>query len=108
MVDYLQRQFCWQDETAVLVIYNDYKDQQTQSTANLVGALLQQIVLRGADVSKELMTLYQEHQGGRTPPTLDKLCGVLCGEVRKLSKVFIVVDALDEFHSGSAFDASWA
>lgn len=101
MVDYIQRQLAWQEKTAVLFVYNDYKDQQSQSTVNIVGALLQQILLRAGDISKEVMAVYEEHQRGRIQPTFDKLCKVLCGEVRKLSRAFLVVDALDEFHADS-------
>ncbi|KAL8827623.1 MAG: hypothetical protein Q9191_003073 [Dirinaria sp. TL-2023a] len=101
VVDYLRRQFARQEETAILFVYNDYKDQQSQSAANIVGALLQQILLRGGNISKDVMIVYEEHQGGRTQPALDKLCKVLCGEVQKLSRVFLVVDALDEFHADS-------
>ena len=100
-MDHLQRLLRYQDDTAVLFVYNDYKDQQTQSTANLIGAFLQQIVLRRKDVSNELMALYQKHDRGRTRATVDELRESLCIEIRKMEQVFFLVDALDEFCGNS-------
>jgi hypothetical protein len=42
------------------------------------------------------MSLYHCHSKKRTRPTLDELSKLLQSEVRRISKVFIVIDALDE------------
>ena len=57
---------------------------------------MQQLVQRKPVVSDEIASLYHSHIKERTRPTLSKWSELLQSEVRRFSKVFIVVDALDE------------
>lgn len=43
-----------------------------------------------------LEQLYNHHRNGSTPPTLDGLVKSLKGMITSISKVYIVIDALDE------------
>jgi hypothetical protein len=42
------------------------------------------------------VSLYHRHSKKQTRPTLDELSKLLQSEVRRISKVFIIIDALDE------------
>jgi hypothetical protein len=57
---------------------------------------LQQIVRGSAKVSEEVTKLYENNiEKGRRPPLVE-LTKVLQNEARRFSKVFILIDALDE------------
>jgi ankyrin repeat domain-containing protein 50 len=57
---------------------------------------LQQLVQRKRAVSDEIASLYRCHIEEGTRPTLNTWSELLQLEVRRLSKIFIIVDALDE------------
>jgi len=40
--------------------------------------------------------LYKQHKGGQTPPAFDEILATLQSVAAMYSRVFIVVDALDE------------
>lgn len=97
-MDHLQRQFGLQENFAILYVYIDYKDQDAQSTASLVGALLRQSLQKRGSLSAEVEALYQRHKSSRTRATADELCEVLCTEMQNFVKVFVLVDAIDEYN----------
>lgn len=45
------------------------------------------------------MGLYEKHQRNRTQATVNEICEILCVELRRFRKVFVLVDALDEFNA---------
>ncbi|KAJ7728906.1 hypothetical protein B0H16DRAFT_233196 [Mycena metata] len=82
----------------VACIYLDHKEIQSHSLPNLFAALWQQLVFEipiaaGSPVHR----LYQEHHEKRTRPTLAQSYELLTTIISKLSQVFILVDALDEY-----------
>ncbi|KAH0556173.1 hypothetical protein GP486_005895 [Trichoglossum hirsutum] len=70
------------------------KDDQT--AANLISSLLQQLVRKSPTISDEIVSLYDYHSKNGTRPTLSEWSNLLQLEVCKFSKVFILIDALDE------------
>jgi hypothetical protein len=57
---------------------------------------LQQLLQRKLAISDDIVSLYRHHSKKQTRPRLDELSKLLQSEVRCLSKVFFVIDALDE------------
>jgi hypothetical protein len=57
---------------------------------------LHQLVWRNPVISDDILSLYRQHGKKQTRPTLRELSELLQLEVHRLSKVFIVIDALDE------------
>ncbi|KAJ7094769.1 hypothetical protein C8R44DRAFT_539600, partial [Mycena epipterygia] len=83
------------DNIGVAVIYLNHKETDTHSPSNLLASLWRQLVLRkpiGSNVHK----LYQKHREPRTRPSLAEAHAILCSSIADYSKVFILVDALDE------------
>jgi hypothetical protein len=98
-VDHLKTHF--KDANVVIMcIYCNYKDQGTQTVSNLVASLLKQMVQDCSVVSDNVKLFYNHHQDHGTRPTLEELTNALALEIRMYSKVFIVVDALDECPEG--------
>jgi hypothetical protein len=95
VVNNLQRQYKDSD-IAVTHIYCNYKEQAVQTVSNLVSSLLKQMVQGRSALSDNLKSFYRHHQDQDTYPTLDEFLEALGSEIGIYSKVFIVVDALDE------------
>jgi hypothetical protein len=66
----------------------------TQTVINLVSSLLRQLAQSRLIVSESVSKLYNGHQDRR--PTLREFEEALRIEIRSYSKVFVIVDALDE------------
>ena len=96
MIDTLRDQ-TGPEDIAVAGLYCDFTIQQEQTTTNIMGAILWQLVGR-AGVPKELRDAFQKGKteiGGRGP-RLGDLMGMLRVAIALLPRVFICVDALDE------------
>jgi len=86
-----------QEDIAVAGLYCDFLLQKEQTIANIIGALLKQLVRRGniPDYLLEAFHKGQKEFGGRGPRVVD-LMGMLKIKIASLSQVFICLDALDE------------
>ncbi|KAI9767661.1 MAG: hypothetical protein M1840_005532 [Geoglossum simile] len=95
VVDYLERSFN-EDTVAIAYIYCSYKGQEDQTVVNLIASLLQQLVQRNPVISEKVISLYRSHTQRQSRPTLGEYSSLLQSEICRFSKVFIVIDALDE------------
>ena len=102
VVNHLQTLSEENDSVATTCIYCNYKEQAEQTVPNLVASLLRQIVQGRRAISDHVKSLFERHQLQSTRPTLDQLTDVLISEIRMRSKVFVVVDALDECREDGA------
>ena len=86
-----------EENIAVAAFYCDYLSQQEQTTNNIVGAILKQLVGRGviAEDIREAFQKAKKEVGGRGPRLAD-LMGMLRTTIASLPRVFICIDALDE------------
>lgn len=73
-------------------IYCDYKHQTAQTPVNLFGGLLKQFSQERPSICNGLRGLYE----GKKEPSLDEIAQALRTSTGIFSKVFIIVDALDE------------
>jgi hypothetical protein len=94
-VDHLRKQFG--NETGIAAIYCNYKDIEVQTPANLFASLWMQLV-ESHPISDDVKMLHQKHINRNTRPSLSEILQVLRSEIDDYSgsKVFIIVDALDE------------
>jgi hypothetical protein len=95
VVNHLQRVF-EHDNVAVVWIYCNYKEQAAQTVPNLVASLLKQLVQRHSVISSKVKSFYANHKDSSVRPTLVEFMNALRSEIGMYSKVFVVVDALDE------------
>ncbi|KIM72175.1 hypothetical protein PILCRDRAFT_828843 [Piloderma croceum F 1598] len=95
VVDHLRKQFG--NETGIAAIYCNYKDFEVQTPVNLFASLWMQLV-ESHPISDEVKMLHKKHINRGTRPSLRKILQVLRSEIDDYSgsKVFIIVDALDE------------
>src|SRR3984957_6183603 len=102
VVNHLQKLSEENDSVATTFIYCNYKEQAEQTVSNLVASLLRQIVQDRRAVSDDVKSFFERHRRQTSRPTLDQLTDVLISEIQTRSKVFIVVDALDECREDDA------
>jgi hypothetical protein len=87
----------FEDEKDVRVAYLYCQYTAANQTAvNLIASVLQQIVQSEAKLSDGINALYKEHTRKRTRPPLADFTRLLQDEARGISKLFIVIDAVDE------------
>ena len=86
-----------EEDIAVACLYCDFLAQQEQTTTNMMGAILKQLVGRG-DIPEHVRQAFQDGKrevGGRRPLLAD-LMRMLKITIASLPPVFICIDALDE------------
>jgi len=85
------------EDIAVAGLYCDFLSQKEQTIANIMGAILKQLVGRGGipDYLREAFQKGQKEFGGRVPRLVD-LMGMLKIAISSLPQAFICLDALDE------------
>jgi len=86
-----------EDNIAVIGLYCDFLSQQEQTTTNIMGALLKQLVGKGG-IPDHLRVAFQKGRGefGGRGPRLADLMGMLKTAIASIPQVFICLDALDE------------
>ena len=86
-----------EENIAVTGLYCDFISQQEQTTTNIIGAILKQLVSRGGtpDYLRKAFQKAKKEFGGRGP-RLAELLGMLRTAIAPLPQVFICLDALDE------------
>ena len=67
-----------------------------QSPVNLIASLWAQLVQNSGSLSSEVKDLYRTYIRQRSSPTLSDVSKILQSEIGRYSKIFVVVDALDE------------
>jgi len=84
------------EKVATLCMFCNYKERNEQTVINLIASLLKQLVQQRGTVSENVRTLYDKHVDRNARPTQSEFEKALQSEIAYYSKVFIVVDALDE------------
>ena len=78
-------------------IYCDFLAQQEQSTTNMLGAILKQLVSRGG-IPEHIQETYQKAKNelGRRDLRLPDMAEILKKTITPLQRIFVCIDALDE------------
>ncbi|KAJ7117132.1 hypothetical protein C8R44DRAFT_593899, partial [Mycena epipterygia] len=84
------------ENIGVACIYLNYKEAESQTPQNLLGCLWRQLVL-GKPIHPEVHALYEKHREQQTRLTLDEVYKTLSLSVAQYSKVYLIVDAVDEY-----------
>jgi hypothetical protein len=74
----------------------NHKETEIQTPSNLVGGLWTQLVL-GRPIPPAVCALYDHHKERRTRPPLADFFRALNSAVAQYPKVYLVIDALDEY-----------
>jgi hypothetical protein len=99
-VNYLQERFFKQND-AVLFAFCDYKNRSSQTAENILLSLWRQLMQRRVLSEVECESLEATYLKRGVAPTTDALVKLLSNEMSKYSRVFILLDALDELQTES-------
>ncbi|KAJ4167534.1 hypothetical protein NW754_011351 [Fusarium falciforme] len=96
VVEELMKQF--QDDTSVCVayIYFNYQQQENQTIDQVFGSLLRQLVAHQSNIPATVEELYKEHTRQGSKLVFEEVCDLIHRLSSLYSRVFIIVDALDE------------
>ncbi|KAJ7487830.1 ankyrin repeat-containing domain protein [Mycena latifolia] len=92
IVHHLRSQF----PDGVACIYLNHKETEIQTPSNLLASVWRQLVLN-RPISRTIDVLHTEHSEKRTRPTMDEIHSQFSVVVTEHAKVYIIVDALDEY-----------
>lgn len=95
VVKHLQEAFP-DHKTGIAFLYCSYSRHEKQKVINLLSALLNQLVQQQSSIPEPVKTLYGNHIKCRARPSLSELSDALLSVVKSYSRVFIIIDALDE------------
>ncbi|KAI0883266.1 uncharacterized protein GGS22DRAFT_195456 [Annulohypoxylon maeteangense] len=80
----------------VAYIYGSFRRKSEQRTSDLLSSLLKQLSQRQSSLPDSVKDLYNRHTKERRPLSEDQISRTLGNVVSLYSKVFIIIDALDE------------
>lgn len=96
VIEDLNKRFESDPSIGIGYIYFNFRRQYEQKPEDLLSSLLKQLTQERATLPESVRDLYQRHQDTRTRPRLDEISAALRSTAALYSRVFIVVDALDE------------
>ncbi len=95
VVDRLRDNFSDQN-VVVAHLYFDYRNQEYQSTANMLASLLKQLAIPKAELPKPILELHQRLNSQEKRPQQQEIEDALLLTCQDYDRVFIIIDALDE------------
>ncbi|KAJ4194607.1 hypothetical protein NW759_016492 [Fusarium solani] len=96
VVDDLDSRFRNDSKTGMAYIYCNFQRQYEQGIDHLLASILKQLAESQPSLLGSVKDLYDQHRVRRTRPSLDEILRVLQSVAATYSRVFVIVDALDE------------
>ena len=94
-INYLMETRLSDDNIGIAYVFCSYKAELEQSETSLIAALLKQLVQFRPDLTNLVQTIYNNRQGGKA--TLEDLYDALKSVCLAYDRVYLLVDALDEY-----------
>jgi hypothetical protein len=95
VIDHLYTKYKTDASIGIAYLYFNFRQQHRRS--DLFASLLKQLVRQRSFIPRTLQTLYQDHNKRQIRPSSDEISGILQSVVADFQRVFIIIDALDEF-----------
>jgi hypothetical protein len=96
VVDDLCKRYASNATIGVAYIYCNFQQKGQQTAYDLLASLLKQFAQGQSPLSGSIKDLYDQHQAKKTRPSIDEISRALQLVAAMFSKVFIIIDALDE------------
>jgi hypothetical protein len=98
VINYLCTKFKNDASIGIAYLFCNYRQQQQQKLEDLILSILKQLAQEQLSMPANVRNLYEYHRNKRTRPSFDEIIKVLHAVIGSYSKVFIIIDALDEYH----------
>ncbi len=88
----------FQNDSSIIVayLYCNFKKQDEQDAQNLLANLLKQLTEGKSSLPESVRALHNQCRANKTRPSIDDISTALQSVIAEYSRVFILVDALDE------------
>jgi ankyrin repeat protein len=96
VVDNLGKRYSNNITIGIAYIYCNFRRQGEQKADNLLANLLKQLAQRQPSLPNSVKDLYNQHQIRKTRPSLEEISRALQSVAAMYSRIFVIVDALDE------------
>ncbi|KAE9374873.1 hypothetical protein N431DRAFT_288115, partial [Stipitochalara longipes BDJ] len=96
VIEDLHTRFQADTSIAIAYLYCNFKQSYEQKLDDLLLSLLKQLSQRRQSIPDVIKSLYDQHKGQQKRPSTDEISKTLHSVISSFSKVFIVIDALDE------------
>jgi hypothetical protein len=77
-------------------VYCDDRTQIQQTTENIIGAIIKQLLRQLPSLPKDFLAIWEKHRYGEEPLELAQAIEALCNTCKLFNRTFICLDALDE------------
>ncbi|SCN76846.1 related to ankyrin [Fusarium fujikuroi] len=95
-IDSLEVLFSKDKTVGIAYIYCNFQRQNDQTAKELVASLLKQLLQSLPAMPEDIKLLYQQRRIKGSPPSLEDVSSNLLATAKHFSRVFIIIDALDE------------
>ncbi|KAK2784468.1 hypothetical protein FQN53_008457 [Emmonsiellopsis sp. PD_33] len=96
VIDHLHTIFLGSVNVGIAYVYCNFRRKSDQKAEDLLASLLKQLAQGLPSVPDSLKILYAKHRNGQTRPSFREISETLQSLVMAHSRVFVLVDALDE------------
>jgi len=96
IVNYLQTGYGFNNNIACIYLYFDFMDHKMHNIVGILSNLLAQLVRNQHLISEEVKRKFEDFKRTGGSPIPDDLLSMLKSQMKSFSRVFLVVDALDE------------
>ncbi|KAK2790832.1 hypothetical protein FQN53_008656 [Emmonsiellopsis sp. PD_33] len=97
VIRHLEDTFGHDADIGISYIYLNYNRQNEQLPINLLASLLRQLVQARGVLLPGIKELFERHRPKNTRPLLSEIMGVFSLVAKQYSRLFVVVDAIDEY-----------
>jgi Cdc6-like AAA superfamily ATPase len=102
IVEHLNTKFENDASIGIAYLYCNFQRQQEQNPTDMLASLLKQLIQEQHSVPESVKSLYERHQKQkRKRPSLEEISKILHSVVADYSRVFILIDALDEYQTSN-------
>jgi hypothetical protein len=99
VIDNLYKQFQNNSSIGIAYLYCNFR-QDKQKAQDLLESLLKQLIQERSSLPHIVKDLHDRHKSQRARASFDEISGALQSAVNLYSRVFIIIDALDECQDG--------
>lgn len=97
VIDHLLRVLHGREKICIMWLYCDYRDEVRQTAKQMICLLLKQAISSHRVLCKTIIEKLWKLKKSETNLTLEETCLVLTNTIRLFDRVYICIDALDEF-----------
>ncbi|KAK5191727.1 hypothetical protein LTR92_008308 [Exophiala xenobiotica] len=94
LINDLQKHVSEDDTAALAFFYSNFRRTDAQSAVHIISSIIRQLFLHQPETMDAVKSLHEKHDGRR--PSLEELTLTIVNALSAFSKVFFVIDALDE------------